>query len=1060
MTIELALLPRVSYRDQEIMGARLRNLLALLAGDLRAGCSAARLMDGLWPDVQPEHPTKALQVLVSRARSTLGSGLIASTPAGYRLTLDEEQVDASAVLLRTAASARHARAGDHAAALAEAEAGLALWDGTASADTPLADPLSALRAERAATHRSLTRARALALSRVGRCAEALEPLADVARDRPLDEEVLLELLQCEAATAGPSTALARYEAYRESLRDELGSDPGAPLQAVHRQLLQATAPASRHGVAHEPNPLIGREEDTAAVTALLRTSRVTSIVGPGGLGKTRLAHAVGREAEQRVVHVVALASVTTDEDVVDEVASALGVGESRTPVGRIPVPTDGVAGIAGALGPGAALLVLDNCEQVIRGVADLVQRLVAITRDLRVLTTSRAPLGLSSEAVYQLPVLPLPATVELFEQRARAARPDVELTTDVVEELCRHLDGLPLAAELAAARVRIMSVAEIARGLEDRFGLLRGGARDAPERHRTLHAVVDWSWNLLAPAGQAAMQALSVFPDGFAADAARHLLGDGMAEVLEDLVDQSLLTVADTPLGARFSMLETMRAFSSARRDAAGETGRVVDRFLAWARDFGVAYHELPFGADPYLPLARIRAEQDNLAQALRAGLDASDGATVAATGAVLAGLWTIEQNFSRLRVLGDDTAWLLSHFRPAPDLVEATRTTLTLCTMYTFVVEGPRPVRSLAALRRLPPAPPDTLIRAIAIVLGAARKGAADLRELCDSDEPLAAGGAASVMSYLAENQGDLDGALTAAERTLEAFERQRVPWAWALAHTRLSELYLQVDRAADARRHLIAALPVIDRLRVTSETVGVRWWLVLANLQLGAADEAERWLEQTERNWTDADLITHGTDADLITHTYGLGVRAEILLARGEVDGGLRLWRDAVDQLRNADESIDPDDPGVVAWTAEAEATAVIAHAHHQRPELIEDVIERLPGLASQLLATPAGQPFLVQLRVYGALLLAVAMADIVRGQRACDRRALRSGAAMVALAERFRFLRVFQPTMSPERARRAAADADRPAYDDAVSSYAGLSSEELRAAALAALAARDPR
>src|SRR4029453_16418031 len=225
--------------------------------------------------------------------------------------------------------------------------------------------------------------------------------------------------------------------------------------------------------------------------------------------------------------------------------------------------------------PGPALLVLDNCEHVLRGAAELVRALVSMTRDLRVLTTSRAPLGLSSESVYLLPQLSLPIAVELFQQRAGGARPGADLPAEVVEDVCRHLDGLPLAVELAAARVRVMPVAEIARRLEDRFGLLRGGARDAPERHQTLQAVVDWSWNLLHPAGQAARRAVSVFPAGFTADAAVRVLGhggaSGVAPVLEELVDQSLLQVADTPAGARFRMLETVREFSTAQREAAGE---------------------------------------------------------------------------------------------------------------------------------------------------------------------------------------------------------------------------------------------------------------------------------------------------------------------------------------------------------------------------------------------------------------------------------------------------------------------------------------------------------
>jgi predicted ATPase/DNA-binding SARP family transcriptional activator/tetratricopeptide (TPR) repeat protein len=1045
VTTDLNLLSRVSYRGQEISGPRLRGLLALLAGDLRTGCSAARLVEGLWPDEQPEKPNKALQVLVSRVRAQLGSDVIASTPTGYRLSLGEDQVDTSAVLLRASASARLSRAGDHAAALADAEAGLALWEGVPGGDTVLDDPVSTLRAERASTYRSLVRTRALALSWLGRHAEAVESLTNLVSERPWDEEVLLELLRCEAATVGPSTALARYDAYRRALRDELGTDPGPALQAMHHQLLQGAVPVVRHGVPHEPNPLLGRDDDIAAVANLLRTSRVTSIVGAGGLGKTRLAHAVSRRAEQPVVHLVALAGVTGDDDVVREVASVLGVGESRlTPVGHLAVPSDVLSGIANALGPGPALLVLDNCEHVIRGAAELVRSLVSMTQDLRVLTTSRAPLGLSSESVYLLPELSLPTAVELFNQRAKAARPGVDLPADVVAELCGHLDGLPLAVELAAARVRVMSVSEIARRLADRFGLLRGGARDTPERHRTLHAVVDWSWNLLEPAGQAALRALSIFPSGFSADAARRLLGDDdVLQVLENLVDQSLLKVTDTPSGTRLRMLETVREFSTARREAAGETDGVTGGFLAWARDFGVAHHESLFGADPYSSIKRIRAEQDNLVHALRGGLARADGATVAATSAVLGGLWTVESNYTRMATLAEETAWVLSHLRPEPDLVEVTRTALTLCTMYTFLIEGPRAVRSLVALR--PPAPPSTLIRAAAIMLGAASESRSALYVLCDSDEPLVAAAANGIVSYLWENESDLDSARKAAERTLEACENGGVPWLWALAHARIGELCLQVEQGDEVLRHLRAALPVCEQLGTWSDVDGIRWWMVLANLQLGAIDEAEQWLEQTAQN---------RADEEVAVHTYGIGVRAEILLARGEVEAGLRMWRRAVDLLKNAE------DPLLGPWTLEAKAVAVVAHARHGRPDLVEEITGELSHRLSTMLTNPIAKPppFLIEFPICGALLLALAATDLDRAQRTGDERATGSGARMIALAERFRFLRGFQPTMSSVRARQAAEQADREAYDDAVSSYASLGRDDLRAAALAALQARE--
>jgi tetratricopeptide (TPR) repeat protein len=595
----------------------------------------------------------------------------------------------------------------------------------------------------------------------------------------------------------------------------------------------------------------------------------------------------------------------------------------------------------------------------------------------------------------------------------------------------------------------VLSVAEIARRLEDRFGLLRGGARDAPERHQTLQAVVDWSWNLLEPAGQAAMRALSVFPAGFTADAARWVLGDGDAgdvpRVLEHLVDQSLLQVADTPTGLRFRMLETVREFSTAQREAAGETDRVVGAFLGWARAFGVAHHDAVFGPDPFAPLERIRAEQDNLAQALRYGLAGADGATVAATSAVLGCLWIIESSYQRVMTLASETARLLSHFRPGPDLLEATRTVLVLFTTYTFLLEGPRAVRSLIALRRLPPAPPDTLVRAAAVVLGIAAEDRSALYELCDSDEPLVAGAANAVVSYFWENEGDLDSALKAARRTLDAFEQRKLPYLQAVGHARISELCLQAERGEEARRHLLAAMPVLERLGTWSDLVGIRWWIVLASLQVGDVDEAEHWLEQT----------APPMDEPVGTLTYGLGIRAEILLARGEAEAGLRLWRRAVDLLMHAEGPIFgfDTDPSQEQWPLEAKAVTVVAHAQHGRLDLVEELIAELPQRLSTMLANPVANPppYLMELTTCGGLLLALAMVDLDRG-------ATNSAARMIALAERFRFLRNFQPTMSTARARRAAEQADRPAYDEAVSSYAGLGHGDLRAAALALLKERE--
>ena len=1061
VTIELALLSRVSYGGLEITGSRLQGLLALLAEDPHVGCSTSRLVDALWPDEQPEHPFKALQVLVSRARARLGPGVIVSTPGGYRLALRDDQIDASAVLLSVSESDKRSRAGDHLAALRHAEAGLALCEGAEGWDAGDGHPLSALRAARVPAYRSLLRARALALSRLGRRAEAAAPLGELMLEYPRDEEVLAELLRCEAATAGPAAALARYADYRQRLRDELGSDPGPALQGVYQELLQADTPMIRRGVRHEPNPLLGRDDDIAAVAGLLRTSRVTSIVGPGGLGKTRLAHAVASQAEQRVVHVVELAGVAADGDVTAEVASALGVGEEGgNPVGGRSATPGAPAGIVAALGPGPALLVLDNCEHVVRGAADLVHALVSLSKDLRVLTTSRAPLGLSSESVYLLPELDLATTAELFRQRARAVRPDADLPADAVRELCGRLDGLPLAVELAAARVRVMSVAEIARRLDDRFAVLRGGARDAPQRHRTLHAVIDWSWNLLDPAGQAAMRALSVFPGGFTADAARHLLGGDILPVLEQLADQSLLKVVDTASGTRYRMLETVREFAAARREDAGETEHVTSRFLAWARDFGVAHHDSVLTSDDLPGFELIRAEQDNLVQALRHGLDREDAGTVAAVSAVLSGLWMVESNFARVIALARDTARILPPFRPETALVEVTRTSLVLGAMSGFLLRGPNPARFLVGLRRLPSAPPDTFAGAAQAVLnalgGAPESDLATLQALGDSDQPLVAGMANYVASYAWEEAGDPDGALAAARRSLAGFEHLGGAWLRAAAHARIGELCPQVDEAGsgdEALQHLSAALSVAEAFGAWSSANRLREAIVLVNLQRGAYDEAERELKLT----TPRDV-----DEPWDMSMFDTAVRAEIALGRGDVDTGLRLWRTAAAALRaQRRQGRGGDLSSLEPWAQQVQAMAVVAHAQHGQLDLVAEITDVLPASLSVLTADPGPQAGTLAtsygLTVCASLLLALAMTDIDQAERAADARAARSGARMIALAERFGLKNGLQPTMSAARARQAAQDADGPAYADAVSAYAGLDPDGLRAAARAALRAR---
>ncbi len=422
-----------------------------------------------------------------------------------------------------------------------------------------------------------------------------------------------------------------------------------------------------------------------------------------------------------------------------------------------------------------------------------------------------------------------------------------------------------------------------------------------------------------------------------------------------------------------------------------------------------------------------------------------------------LSGVWVFESSNTRMATLAEETAWILSHFRPEPDLVEVTRTTATLCTLYTLLLQGPSAARWLITLRHLPPSPPSTVIRALAIMLAAAPEVlGADrqaLQPLCDSDESLLAGIANGFASFLWESEGDLDGALKAARRMLEAFDNPATPWMRVLAHSRVSELCHQFELGDEAQRHLRAALRTQEELGGRSDVMGVRWGLVLTSLQLGAIDEAEHWLELAVLNQVE--------DAAGIL-PFELGLRAEILLARGEAEAGLRLWRRVADRPLEdiEDSSSRVESPGLDPWTAEVEAVTVAAHAYHGRLDLVAGIAGELQDKLSAMLTEPIVKPlpFVSEFSACGALLLALALVDLDRGARTGDDHATRSGVRMIALAERFRFPRNFQPTMSSARARRAAEQADRSAYADSVSSYAELGRGELRAAALTVLRERE--
>ncbi|WP_308820120.1 ATP-binding protein [Pseudonocardia alni] len=1009
----LILLPRVAFDDVEVPGSRPAALLAALASDLSAGRTTGSLVAELWPDAPPSDPVKALQVVISRIRARLGATIVATTATGYRLALPTTEVDVC-LLAGHAVRASQALRGsgaDPANGLAEADAGLALWpDAPAglSSEPFGGGPLAMLRSDRLRMVIELRRVRALALSRLGRAAEALGLLEQLATGK--DEEVLLELLRSEAAVRGPAAALARYEDYRRALSEEMGTDPGAAMRAQHAVLLAESAPIRRRGVVSEPNPLRGRETDVARVISVLRTSRLVTVLGTGGLGKTRLAHAVAGRAEQRTVQVVSLAGVRSDEDVIGTVAAAVAAGPLAV------AAPDPLSAVAKLLDPG--LLVLDNCEHVLDAAADLVHALLARTRELRVLATSRAPLDISSETVYPLPQLDPTATVALFCERARATQPHVDLPAAEVEALCARLDGLPLAVELAAARVRVLTVPDILHRLDDRFALLRGAGRDRPARHRTLEAVVEWSWNLLDEETKAALRLLSAFPGGFTTDTAADIMGSEVLDLLETLVDQSLLPPADR--SGRFRMLQTVREFSAARRTPADA---VDERVLAWGLVTGRALHAGPFGLSPRLALDRIRAEQENLLHVLRLAHDHRDLSALAAVAACLAALWTVESSAHRLLALGEQTLPALSRYRPGtePDR-EALRQAVALYGATAVLVQPVLAIRPLAVLRKLAPwTAGDTTVGALAAVISAL-PDTAQLAALCQDRRPLVSMIALGVVGYIREVQGDLAGAHAA---TIEMAARRRTsePWLRTLVHGRLAELSLQLERHADALAHMRAADDALAALGVIGDPVGIRLGIVLAQLGMGATGEAERTL---------ATIPVPADTAESVA--FDLASRAELALALGNVDEGLVLWLRAADALpvEGSAAWLQP-----YAWTLRA--IVVIAHLRHDRFAEVADLVATLPHAVRALLDDGVPDPFC------GTLLVAIGLAELKHGRTT-------RGAWLVAVAERLHYQREYQPTMASGGIRSRVTSVSGPAYAAAVQYCLGLNREQLRAEAKA--------
>jgi predicted ATPase/DNA-binding SARP family transcriptional activator len=707
---------RDNSRPIEVGGARLRTLLILLALEAGRVVSAERLIDDLWEDSPPVGATNALQALISRLRMVVGRHRIDSHPVGYRLAIGATDVDAHDFEARLTRAGRQDDPDLRAAELRDA---LALWRGPALADVagaPFADgPVARLEGLR----RRALEDRIEADLALGRHAELIPELEALTAADPLREPLRGRLMRALYAAGRQADALAVYEDTKEALADALGVDPSRGLEEIYLGVLRRDLagagktevpgrngggpsrpgiPGVPDGAGGSPGPdrfdgsagadgsggaapvvplgephtnlpaqltsFIGRDSDLTRVGKLLDEARLVTLTGPGGAGKTRLSLEAGARLAGRMpdgVWFVELAPVADPAEMPHAVLTVLGLREVAMLAGargRVPAPgeiAEPLDRLAGALAGKRLLLLIDNCEHLIDAAAGLAARLLADCPGVRVLATSREPLGITGETLWPVEPLELPPAeatvaeatsypaVRLLADRAGAARVDFTVTEENVPyivRICRALDGMPLAIELAAARLRVLPPEQVADRLADRFRLLTGGSRTALPRHQTLRAVVDWSWDLLGDAERTLWRALSIFAGGATLDAIEAVCGlppDDVFDVLIALIDKSLAIASDD---GRYRMLETIRAYGLKRLAESGDEGRIRRAYLEYFLELAEEAEPRLRGRDQLLWLGRLRAEHDNLQAALRWAIGIGDASVAVRMCAALGWYW------------------------------------------------------------------------------------------------------------------------------------------------------------------------------------------------------------------------------------------------------------------------------------------------------------------------------------------------------------------------------------------------------------------------------------
>lgn len=883
---------RADGSEVPISGQRLRALLARLLLDAGQVVSADRLIDDLYGEQPPAQAGNALQSQVSRLRRLLPEAApVELLPGGYRLAVDPETVDVHR-FGRLAAAGRQAlalAAADRAAELLQQAR--QLWRGPPLADVAGA-PFAAAAAARLADLRlAVTEDWAEAQLMLGEPAGLLAELPAVIAEQPLQERLRGQLMRALAAAGRPAEALALFAQTREALAEQLGTDPSPELVRLHQALLRGEAsspepsPAAGSPAASPaaglPEPLttfVGREDELTRLGKLLGESRLVSVTGPGGAGKTRLAIEAARRRGGEV-RLVELGPVPTGDEVAQAVQGAFGLRDS----GLRELPTSPgteirpslVDRLAAALADRPVLLVLDSCEHVVGSAAALAARLLAACPRLRVLATSREPLAVTGEVLCPVTGLPTPPpdappesagsypATRLFLDRAAEVVPAEQLAPETVAQVCRTLDGLPLGIELAAAQLRALSLAEVAARLDDRFRLLTRGSRTAEPRHRTLQAAVAWSWELLTAPAQVLARRLTVFAGSASLAAVAEVAGatdQDTLPVLRELVDKSLVE----RVGDRYRMLETIRAYGVQRLAQAGELTELRAGHAGYFLELAQTADPHLRGAEQLVWLSQLDAERDNLHTALRWAIAARDYRTALELVSALSMYWWLRGLRAEAGVLAGE---LLAALDAAPGRGAEQPEEFLLCQLLAALGGG-----------AVPPA-------------AAARGGSADrLRAL---DRPVRQPFLYFLSAIAAGPPGDpsVDPEELAAQFQLTMGDD---PWSRALHPFGVGVLHLWQGALAEAERHLATSLA---RFRALGERWGSMLVLAsLAELAAGRGDPgaAEPVMEEALRLAGELDSIVDTSDL--------LRARADMRMATGEAGRASGDYRRALELASRA--------------------------------------------------------------------------------------------------------------------------------------------------------------